>query len=457
MTEGDQIRTHDRRLAGSLSEKLSGPPVSDPVAFGGMDKPIAGPPRWRRYLPHAIIVALLLGLSAWFLLSSRERAYRINVDRVTLGTVIRAPFEDFVAVRATAVPLTTHYLTADQGGSVKAVLAEDGAAVKAGQPLIVLTNTPLQLQVASREADTASQMNALQETRLELEVTLLKHQQDLLDIEHRISKLKGDLARDKILLDGKAIAPATYQQEEEEYAYLQKLQQATTASRDAQEKVRASQMAQLEQTLQRLKDNVTAAQASLEALTIRAPTDGRLTALDAEVGQTKAQGAVLGQVDSPDRFKLTAAVDEFYLGRVVAGQVALFNLGGQDYEARVVKIYPQIANGAFRVDLQFNAQAPPELHTGQAVDIRLELGGATPAMLLPNGPFYQDTGGRWAFVVAPDGRSATRRNVRLGRRNPQYVEIIEGLQVGERVIVSGYEAFRNIDRVELEGAPARTR
>jgi len=456
MNQSDQFRTRDRRLGGTPSEKLLGPSSSEPVSLGSMDKPIAAPPRWRRYVAYGIVAALVVGLSSWLLLSSRERAYRIATDRVTLGTVIHGPFEDFVAVRATAVPLTTHYLTAEQGGSVKSVLAEDGAAVKAGQPLIILTNTPLQLQVASREADTASQMNALQETRLQLEVTRLKHQQDLLDIEHRISKLKGDLARDKILLDGHAIAPATYQQEEEEYAYLQKLQDTTTASRDAQETVRVTQLAQLKQTLLRLKDNVATAEASLEALTIRAPTDGRLTALDAQVGQSKALGAVLGQVDSPDRFKLSALVDEFFLGRVLPGQVALFSLEDHAYEARVVKIYPQIANGSFKVDLQFSAETPAGLHTGQAVDIRLELGGARPAILLPNGPFYQDTGGRWAFVVAPDGHSATRRSVRLGRRNPQYVEVIEGLQAGEQVIISGYEAFRNIDRVELEG-PARKR
>ena len=180
--------------------------------------------------------------------------------------------------------------------------------------------------------------------------------------------------------------------------------------------------------------------------------DGLLTALDAEVGQSKAQGAVLGQVDSRDRFKIAAQVDEFYLGRVVLGQDTLFNVNGHDYKAKVAKIYPQVSNGTFKADFHFEGPPPAGIHTGQAIDMKVVLGGAARAIMLPNGPFYQDTGGNWVFVVLPDGKSATRRNVRLGRRNPEYVEVVDGLKPGERVIVSGYEAFQTMDRVEFENA-----
>ncbi len=161
---------------------------------------------------------------------------------------------------------------------------------------------------------------------------------------------------------------------------------------------------------------------------------------------------MLGQVDSLDRFKLVAQVDEFYLGRIVLGQVALFNTDGKDRKARVAKIYPQILKGTFKVDLSFEGDPPQGLHTGQAIDIKLELGGAAEAKMLPNGPFYQDTGGNWAFVVSPNGRFATRRNVRLGRKNPEFVEVVEGLQPGERVVISGYEAYLKVDRIEFEKA-----
>jgi len=415
-----------------------------------MDRPVARPPPWRRYAPHSVTGALAIGVATWLLVGASGRVYRTPLDRLTVATVTRGPFEDYIAVRGAAAPFTTEYLTAEQGGVVKQVLVEDGATVKAHQLLIVMSNAALQLQVASREADTASQVNALEDTRLQLEEGRFKYQHDLLDIEHQIEKLKGDLARDKILLDGKAIAPFVYAQERADYAYELKLQQATLATRDVERHVREAQLAQLGRTLARLNENVAAAKASLDALTIRAPMAGQLTALDVEVGQSKAAGTVLGQVDSLDRFKLTAEVDEFYLGRIAPGQTALFTVDGRDYEATIVKIYPQVANGTFRIDLHFGNPAPRDIHVGQAIDMRLELGGAAPATMLPNGPFYQDTGGRWLFVLSPDGRSAVRRNVRLGRRNPDYVEVLEGLEPGEKVIISGYEAFQRVDRVEFE-------
>ena len=199
---------------------------------GGMDTPLVRPSAWRRYVPYGIGALLLLSVIVWLLAGANRHVYRVPIDRLTFGEVTQGPFEDFIAVRSTAAPFTTRYLTADQGGTVKQVLAEDGTTVKVGQPLIILTNTALQLQVASREADTASQINALENTKLQLEETRFKYQHDLLDIEHQISKLTGDLARDKILLDGDAIAPAIYKQEEEEYSYELKLRDATVASRE---------------------------------------------------------------------------------------------------------------------------------------------------------------------------------------------------------------------------------
>jgi len=417
-----------------------------------MDRPLAALPLWRRYALHGVVGLFLAGIAVLALSVSRASTFRVPADRLTLGTVRRAPFEDFIAVRATAAPFTTHYLTAEQGGSVEKVLVEDGTQVKAGQPLIILANSVLQLQVASREADVANQINALENTRLQLEDARFKYEHDLLDIEHQIGTLKSNLARDKILLDGKAIAPSTYQQEEEEYAYEVKLRDATIASRDAQQAVRARELSQLKETLTRLNQSIVTARASLDGLTIRAATDGQLTALSAEVGESKAQGAILGQVDSLDRFKITAQVDEFYLGRVVVGQVALFTLDGHNYEARVAKIFPQVTNGSFRADLHFINPAPQGIHTGQALDIRLQLGETTRVLVVNNGPFYQETGGRWVFAVSADGSRATRRSVRLGRRNPDSVEVVAGLEPGERVIVSSYEAFRKADRVEIEAA-----
>jgi HlyD family secretion protein len=421
-------------LARALEQ--SGMAHPDPVT--GMDKPLARPTLWRRYVPYSVIALLVLGIATWMLLSdSKGATYRVPLNRVSIATVTEGPFEDYIAVRGTVAPFITDYLTTDQGGTVKQVLVEDGAMVKSGQKLIVLSNPALQLQVAAQQ--------------ITFEQTRFKYEHDLLEIEHQISKLKNDLARDKILLDGNAIAPSTYQQELEDYSYNLKLRDATIASRKVEQRTRATQL-----TGQTAGTRADIANAGVDALTVRAPMDGQLTALDAEVGQSKSQGAVLGQVNSADRFKLTAQVDEFYLGRLALGQESLFTLAERLFRAKIAKVYPQVSNGTFKVDLYFGGTAPPDIHVGQAIDLKVELGGAARAVMVANGPFYQDTGGNWAFVLMPNGASAERRNVRLGRRNPDYVEVLDGLKPGDKVIVSGYESFRKMDRVEFE-KPAATR
>jgi HlyD family secretion protein len=436
-------------IADFRTRRLRDAARADAIAHG-MDRPLAPVPAWRRILPYVAGTVLIVGLAMLLLARTGGHVYRVPVDRLTFGVVTIGPFEDFIGVRGAVAPFSTDHLTTDEGGTIKSVLVEDGAVVKTGQPLIVLENAALQLQIASREADTAGQISALENTELQLEERRFKYQHDLLDIEHAISKLKGELARDKVLLDGDAIAPAIYKEEQEEYAYELKLQVATIASRDTEQRVRSAQLAQLRETLARLKANVAVARASLEALQIRAPMDGQLAALDAEVGQSKARGAVLGEIDSLNHFKLSAQVDEFYLGRILLGQEALFNIDGRNYKASIAKIYPQVANGAFKVDLYFTGDTPQGIHNGEAVDLKLELGGASRAMMLPSGPFYQDTGGNWLFVVSPDGGSADRRSVRLGRRTPEYIEVLDGLKPGEKVIISGYEAFDKMDRIAFE-------
>jgi HlyD family secretion protein len=403
-----------------------------PQSGDGMDKPLARPRAWRRLAAYGGTGLLILGVATWMLVTrSKGDVYRLPLNRVTLAAVTEGPFEDYIAVRGTVAPFLTDYLTTDQGGTVQQVLVEDGAMVKKGQKLVILSNPALQLQVAAQQ--------------LTFEQTRFKYQHDLLDIEHQISKLKNDLARDKILLDGNAIAPSTYQQELEDYNYYLKLRAATIASRDLEQRVRATQL-----TGRPAGPQADITNAGVDALTVRAPMDGQLTALDAEVGQSKAQGAVLGQVNSADRFKLTAQVDEFYLSHLAMGQACLFTLDGHLFRAKVAKVYPQVTNGTFKVDLYFDGVAPPDIHVGQALDLKVELGGAAHAVMVANGPFYQDTGGNWAFVVVPGGAYAVRRDVRLGRRNPDYVEVVDGLKPGEKVIVSGYEAFRKMDRVEFE-------
>jgi len=405
-------------------------PPESPAYGAGQDRVLARKPLWRRYGIAVLVVAALAGGGVWLMWSRGTPAYKVPVGQLTIATVREGSFEDYIAVRGALAPYLTAYLTTEQGGTVKQVLVEDGAMVKAGQALVVLSNPALQLQVASQQ--------------LAFEQTRLKYEQDLLDIDHKLSALKSDLARDKILLDGNALAPSTYQQEQEEYNYYLKLRDATIASRQVEQKVRTTQLTG------DTSGKTDLANAGVEALTIRAPMDGQLTALDAQVGQSKPQGSILGQVNSADRFKLTAQIDQFYLGRVADGQEARFSVDGRDYRAHVAKVYPQVVNDDFKADFYFDDAPPPGMHIGQSIDLKIELGGAAKAMMLPNGPFYQDTGGNWVFVVTPDGRAAVRRPVHMGRKNPDNVEVVDGLRPGERVIISGYEAYPKVDRLILE-------
>lgn len=400
-----------------------------PLALdAGQDRAIARKPRWPKLALAGVVVLAMAGGAVW-LMSRGGNVYRAPLNQLTLSTVTQGPFEDYAAVRGSVAPLITAYLTTEQGGTVKQVLVEDGAMVKRGQALVVLSNPALQLQVASQQ--------------LVFEQSRFRFQQQLLDIQNQIDKLTADIERDRALLAGGALAASTLRQEELSLAYNKKLLAATIAARNTEEKVRATQL-----------NGETGARADItragvEALTIRAPMDGQLTALDAEIGQSKSQGAVMGQVNSADRFKLIAQVDEFYLGSILVGQEARFTLDGRDYRAKIAKVYPQVTNGTFKTDLYFEGAAPSGIHVGQAIDIKLVLGGARTAKMLPNGPFYQETGGNWVFAVAPDSNVAIRRNVRMGRRNPEFVEVVEGLEPGEKVIVSGYQAFLKMDRIEF--------
>ena len=419
------------------------------ISGSGMDKVVSRTPSRRRWLYVAAAVSAA-GIAIGLLLSPGGSVYRVPVDRITIGTVTEGPFEDYAAVRGAVAPLVTMYLTTEQGGTVKEVPAEDGAIVKTGQPIAILVNPAVQLQFTTQQVDTSRQIAEVQNTELQIEQSRFGSEKEILEIEYQINALKADLERDKRLFAAGALARATFDKDQDKYVYEEKLRRASIASFRKAKAIRDRQLAQLQETLVQLKANLAAAQANLDALTIRAPMDGQLTARDAEVGQSKPAGAVLGQVDSRDRFKLTAQVDEFYLGRVQQGQDTLMTLDGQTYRAKVSKIYPQVANGTFTTDITFVGKPPAGIHNGQAVDLKLELGGAKKAVLLPNGQLYQDTGGAWAFVLSANGRTATRRNIRLGRRNPDYVEVLDGLTPGDRVIVSGYEAFKTVARVKIE-------
>ena len=331
------------------------------------------------------------------------------------------------------------------------MIVEEGAHVEAGQPLIVLSNTQLQLDVIAREAEISEQLNNLRNTELAIEQNRLKLKSDLIEIDYQITRLQR-LANRYEQLEGKQFLSKTeYEDARDELEYWSNRRTVTRESQAQDEKIRLAQIEQLRNSVDQLERNLKFARANLDNLTIRAPRSGNLTSLNAELGESKSRGERLGQIDDVDRFKATALVNEFYLNRVRVGQGALLSVGGRSYDLEISKVYPEVEASQFEVDLRFIDGPPDNVRRGQTLQLRLVLGDAADdATLLPNGPFFNDTGGAWVFVLDADGTTATRREVRLGRRNPNMIEVEAGLLPGDRVVTSSYSSFIDVDRLYIE-------
>lgn len=379
--------------------------------------------------------------------------YRVDHERVTVSKVIRGAFEDFIPVRGSVTPLRSVFLDAIEGGRVEAIFVEEGSVVEKGEPLLELSNTALQLDVISREAQVTEQLNNLRNTRLAMEQNRLDLKSRLVELDYQIVRLERLVERRRRLMERDMISEADYVDASDELAYYRNRREVTLESQEQDEAMRQAQIESLEAGVKQLERNLEIARRNLENLTIEAPVSGQLTSLDAEIGQSKSRGEALGQVDDMDAYKLTVQIDEFYVTRTHVGQYGEFTLTGQPYELRIAKIYPEIVNGQFQVDMEFVRDMPDNLRRGQTLQLRVQLGDASDALLLPRGGFFQDTGGNWVFVLNESGDAALRRDIRLGRRNPEYFEVLEGLEEGDQVITSEYAAYGDIERILLSGAP----
>jgi HlyD family secretion protein len=417
---------------------------------GGMDRWV-GRQRftWPRLLAVSAAVIVVAGLVYLYLQSSSMRTFVIEAELVTIGTVHNGLYRDYVPIRGSVTPLNTVYLDAIEGGRVESVLVEEGGFVEAGQAILELSNTSLQLDVISREAQVSEQLNNLRNTRLAMEQNRLALRRELVEIDYQITRLNRLTERRLELVERALISRQDYEDASDELEYFHKRREVTIESQEVDERMRVAQVESLESTVQQLERNLLIARANLENLVIKAPMSGQLTSLDAEIGQSKTRGERLGQIDDIDDFKITALVDEFYVTRTRSGQVAEFELSGRTFLLEIIKVYPEIRGGEFEIDLAFVDSPPADLRRGQTLQIRVALGDSGEALLLPRGGFAQDTGGNWAFVLDSSGAWAERRGLRLGRRNPEYFEVLDGLAEGDRVITSAYSAYADMDRIEL--------
>jgi HlyD family secretion protein len=397
-------------------------------------------------------VAALIGLAAYaYVEFGLTRTLTVGAERVTVASVAYDTFREYIPVTGNVVPRTTVYLDAVEGGQVTAVHVEEGAFVTRGQPLVTFKNTNLELQVISAEAQLTEQLNHLSTTRQNFEQSRLRNQREIIEIDYQIDRLGRELARRQPLLATGGVTKGQIDDLEADLTRYRSLRGPVQQQLALDEEFGTNQLTRMNEALDGMNKNLAIARDNLANLVIVAPIDGLLTSLEANPGESKARGQRVGQVDEQGAFKVSAFVDEFYLARVAIGQLAEVEIDGKSYELTVSKEYPGVRDRQFEIDLKFTGDAQPQIRRGQTVRMRLEIGQPADTLVLANGAFYDDTGGQWVFVVDESGEFAERRAVRFGRRNPEGIEVLEGLRDGERVITSSYESLQRFDRLQLSG------
>jgi HlyD family secretion protein len=423
--------------------------VTTAVNVSGMDRPIT---RRRITLARLIggaMVAGAIAAAAWIIATPAERMLRVEASKITISTVVAAPFQDFIPLRGQIVPLDSVVLDAVLGGRVEEVLAEAGQRVSAGQPLLRLSDPTLELDAIARETQVIEQINSQRSLELSFAQTLTSDAKAVADAEYNILRLGRDVARRQPMAAKGYESQEVLDQAADEFGYQKRLKEIALDAQSRDTAVIKHSEALIQETATRLDDNLAAAKRQLDALTVRAPSTGTLTALDAHIGEEKSRGQNLGQLDRDGGFKVTVPIDEFYLARVKPGQPVTVAIDGASAALVVTKIYPQVKDGKFDIDLAWDGNTPPSLRRGQAVQGKLDLGGDVQALVLPAGPFLEASGGAWIFVLDAAGTAAERRSVALGRRTTETVEVLSGLRPGDRVVTSDYTGLDRIDRLVI--------
>jgi len=432
------------RSSNRLNEVKSG--NTSAVSGAGMDRKVAQTVNpIKKWLTVIVVTTLVLGGGYVLSNKSSEKALTVDSERLIISNVTSGIFEDFIPVRGRVTPAKTLFLDAIEGGRVERILVEDGTSLQAGDLIVELSNASLQLNVLGNEARVAEQLNNMRSIELNLEQNRLQHKSNVVDLSYQIKMLTRQLAREKELIVTGAIMQSKFDDTADTLDWYKQRLTLTLESQASDARMQGEQLVFLKDTGARLESNLAISRQNLDNMRVKAPVAGKLSGFNVEVGQSIGRGERLGQIDTPDDYKLTAFIDEFYLGRVDIGQQAHY----QDYRLVISKIYPQVQNGQFEIDFKFVDQQPTGIRRGQTIQTKLTLGDASEAILIPNGAFFQDTGGNWIFVVSYDGTEAVKRNIRLGRRNNQFIEVIEGLDVGEQVVTSPYSQYNDMQILKL--------
>lgn len=401
------------------------------------------PKHYKYIIGGAFVLVVILVLA----FRDNTSTYRVEKERITVENVFRGPFQDYIRIIGQVEPIYTVYLDAVEGGMVEEIFIEEGTMVKKGDVILRLNNTNLNLSILNSEAQLAEKANFLRETELNMQQQKLSLERELLTLDYDLIQKKRAYERNKLLFSDELISREEYLLSEEDYQLTIKMK-GLMLERYRQDSIyRKNQVEKISQNLENMQKNLELIYMRQDNLNIKAPVDGQLGLLDAELGQSINIGQRIGQVNVLTSYKINAEIDEHYIDRVRRYLGATFERQQDTFALQVTKVYPEVRDGRFEVDMGFTGAMPENIRTGQSYHISLQLGETQEAIQVPRGGFFQSTGGQWIFVVSDDGQSALKRSIRIGKQNPQYYEVIEGLQPGEEVVTSGYDLFGDNERL----------
>ena len=394
--------------------------------------------------------AALAVLALFLVIKPSHSTLRVSGDTVSIGEVASGEFNDYIRLSGTVQPLVTIQISPVEGGIVDELYVEEGAMVKKGEPILRLSNDNLDLQILNSEAELAEKENILRNTQIQMEQDRLSVKQSKAEYQLNVKRLKRTYEQQKALYDEKLIAREEYLKSKEDYDLaVEKLQ--IILDKEVQDSLfRSAQVERMQESLQNMQLNMQMIRRRKDNLTIKAPIDGQLGILDAVLGESIAAGTKIGQISDMSSYKIEAQIDEHYIDRVTPGLEASFERQNATFNASLRKVYPEVRDGKFKADFKFEGEVPENIRSGQTCYLNLQLGSPEEAVLIPRGSFFQKTGGKWIYVVNADGTKASRREIRIGRQNPQYYEVLEGLEPGERVITSGYDNYGENDILVLQ-------
>jgi HlyD family secretion protein len=413
-----------------------------------MDRIIENKSKKRRRILWISVSTLIVGLVVYMLFFA-DHSSKLNVerDKLTISDVIENEFLDFMTATGTVEPLTTVYLDAIEGGRVEQILIEEGSMVNKGDIILRLTNPDLNLRILTSQADLAEQENRLRDTKIMMEQQRIEIRRQIIQYEFDLIKLNRIYKSNKSLFDQGLISQQEYLLSKENYELTEQTILLFKEKSIQDSLFRATQVKSLEGALDRMQDNIELVKDKLESLNVKAPVTGQLGSLEAEIGQNIMSGYRLGQIHILDNFKVMAEIDEHWIDRIKTGLPATLERNDQNFNLSIIKVYPEVRNGRFQVDMEFSGVKPDNIRTGQTYRINVELGQPIKAIQVLKAGWFESTGGQWIYVVDPSGQFASKRTIRTGRMNPRYYEILEGLQPGEKVVASSYTSFGNNDKL----------